>query len=94
MHGHTAVPQRLHETVVLLLGSLRPHHVVEEQPADVLRGQPGQFKTGPMHDDLAEPAYFRMHAESHYRLLCHYAIRGCRHLGAAEPSNETHEERM
>jgi hypothetical protein len=44
--------------VVLFLGPLGPQHVVEEQLADVPRGQPGRFQAGTVHDDLAELAGF------------------------------------
>ncbi len=54
---HALVAERLGERVVLLLGLLGPHHVVEQQLAHVPRGQPGQLKPGPVHDDLAQLAY-------------------------------------
>jgi len=41
-----------------LAGGLGPHHVVEQQFAHVPRCQPGQLKSGPVHDDLAELADF------------------------------------
>jgi hypothetical protein len=52
MHLHTALAQRLSEHVVLFLGLLRPQHVVEQQPADILRGEPRQLRAGPVDDDL------------------------------------------
>ena len=54
MDPHALVAKRLGERVVLLLGLLGPQHIVEQQLADVPRGQPGQFQAGPVHDDLAE----------------------------------------
>jgi hypothetical protein len=47
------VPEGLGEGVVLLLGLLSPHHIVEQQLADVLGGEPGQFQPGPVDDGLA-----------------------------------------
>ena len=54
VHPHAPVAQRLGERVVFLLGPPGPEHVVEEQLADVARGQPGQLEPGPVHDDLLE----------------------------------------
>ena len=53
MDPYPFVPESLGEGVVLLLCLLRPHHVVEEKLADVLRGQPGELEPGPVHDGLA-----------------------------------------
>jgi len=53
---HALLAERLGERVVLLLGLGGPEHVVEQQLADVPRGQPGQLQARPVHDDLAELA--------------------------------------
>ena len=42
--GHALGLQLLDEGVVLLARPLGPHHVVEEQVVDVLRGEPGQLQ--------------------------------------------------
>jgi hypothetical protein len=65
VHPHPPAPERLGEHVVFFLGLGRPHHVVEQQVADVLRGQPGQFQSGPVHDHLPELAYLRLHGQGH-----------------------------
>ena len=44
------------EGVMLLASPLRPHHVVEQQRRRVAWGEPVELETGPVHDDLAEPA--------------------------------------
>ena len=54
VHPDAAVAQRLGEHVVLFPGLLGPHHVVEQQLADVLRGEPGQLQPGPVDDRLAQ----------------------------------------
>jgi hypothetical protein len=41
VHGHAALAEGLGEHVVFFLGFPGPQHVVEQQPADVLRGEPG-----------------------------------------------------
>jgi len=65
MHGNAAVTKRRDEHVMLFRCALCPQHVVKEQAAYVLRGQPGQFEPRAVHDDLAELPDLRMHAESH-----------------------------
>jgi hypothetical protein len=55
------------EGVVLLLGPAGPEHVVEEQLADVPRGQPGELEPRPVHDHLAERADLGLDAEAHRR---------------------------
>ena len=65
VHQHPPVAQRLGEYVVFFLGLLRPHHIVEQQVADVLRGQPGQLKSGPVHDHLPELPDLRLHGQAH-----------------------------
>src|SRR6185312_12166025 len=51
--------------VVLLPGPSGPQHVVEQQLADVPRGQPGQLEPGPVHDHLAERPDLGLDAEAH-----------------------------
>jgi len=63
--------------LALMLGSLDPSlrlafdlehpswEGVEEQLADVPRGQPGQLEPGPVHDHLAERADLGLDAEAH-----------------------------
>ncbi len=58
VHPDAALAQRLGEHVVLFLGPAGPHHVVEQQLADVLRGEPGQLQPGPVDDRLAKLPYF------------------------------------
>jgi hypothetical protein len=58
-------PEHVGKRVVLLLGPPGPQHVVEQQLADVPRGQPGQLEPGPVHDHLAERADFGLDAEAH-----------------------------
>ena len=58
MDLYALVPESLGEGVVLLLGLLRPHHVVEQQLADVLGGEAGQFEPGSVDDGLAQLADF------------------------------------
>ena len=57
VHAHALVAKGLGEHVVLFLGLLRPQDVVEEQAADVLRGEPGQLKARPVHDGLPQLAH-------------------------------------
>jgi hypothetical protein len=52
------VAEGLGEHVVFFLGLLGPQHVVEQQLADVLRGEPGQLDAGPVHDGLPQLAHF------------------------------------
>ena len=56
VHLDALVPQGLGKGVVLLLGLGCPHHVVEEQLADVVGGQPGQLEPRSVDDGLAELA--------------------------------------
>ena len=65
---HPFLTEHLGERVVLLLGLLGPQHIVEEQLADVPRGQSGQLESGPVHDDLAEPSHLGSDVEGHRRL--------------------------
>jgi hypothetical protein len=58
MHPNAPGLQHPGKGIVLLLGPPGPQHVVEQQLADVPRGQPGQLQAGPVHDDLAELARF------------------------------------
>ena len=53
----TLVPQGLGKGVVLLPGLLGPHHVIEEQFADVVGGQSGELQSGSVDDGPAELAY-------------------------------------
>src|SRR6185312_10074394 len=53
------------ERVVLLPGPPGPQHVVEQQLADVPRGQPGQLEPGPVHDHLPERPDLGLDAEAH-----------------------------
>ena len=62
---HPLVPQGLGEGIVLLLGLGRPHHVVEEQLADVVGGQPGQLEPGSVEDGLVELADLGVDVERH-----------------------------
>src|SRR5258705_5504823 len=55
------------EGVLLFHGPPDPQHVVEQQLADVPRGQPGQLEPGPVHDHLAERADLGLDAEAHGR---------------------------
>ena len=57
VHPNAPGAQHPGEGVVLLLGPPGPEHVVEQQLADVPRGQPGQLEPGPVHDDLPELTY-------------------------------------
>src|ERR1019366_2998162 len=59
------VRKGLGEGVVLLLGLGRPHHVVEEQGADVVRCEAGQFEPGPVDDGLAQLADLGADGEGH-----------------------------
>jgi hypothetical protein len=70
VHRDAALAQRLGEDVMLLLGPPGPHHVVEQQLADVLRGQPGQLQARPVHDDLAELSHLGLDAERHDWTSC------------------------
>src|ERR1022692_2936790 len=65
MHLHALVAQRAGEGIVLFVRLLRPHHIVEQQLADVPRDQPGQLKPWPVDDGLAELADLGLHAEGH-----------------------------
>ena len=60
MDLHALAAERLGEGVVLLLGPAGPEHVVEEQLADVTRGEPGELEPGPVHDDLPELTYLEL----------------------------------
>jgi hypothetical protein len=57
VHLHAPVPEDLGEHVVFFLGLAGPQHVVEQQLADVLRGEPGQLKARPVNDGLPQLAY-------------------------------------
>src|SRR5262249_20825154 len=65
MHGHALLAQRLGKRVVLLLGPLSPHHVIEEQLTDVPRGEPGQLQAWPVQDHLAQCSYLGLDIERH-----------------------------
>ena len=65
VHLHALVPQLLREGVVLLLCTLSPHHVVEQQVVDIARRQPHEFQAGPMHDHLLEDADLGVNMERH-----------------------------
>ena len=67
MDADSFVSQSLGECIVLLFGLRGPHHVVEEQLADVLGGQPGQLQPRSMDDGLAKLADLRLHRERHGR---------------------------
>ena len=57
VHLHAMVAEDLGEHVVFLLGLSRPQHVVEQQVADVLRGEPGQLQARPVNDGLPQLAH-------------------------------------
>jgi hypothetical protein len=65
VHPDALLAQRLGERVMFFLRLLRPHHVVEQQRADVLRGEPGQLQAEPVNDDLTELSHLRVDAEGH-----------------------------
>ena len=53
------------EGVVLLLGLGGPHHVVEEQGADGVGGQPGELEPRSVDDGLAQLADLGADVEAH-----------------------------
>ena len=53
---HALVPEGGGEGIVLLLGPGRPHHIIEEQAFDVVRGESGQLETRTVDDRFAESA--------------------------------------
>jgi hypothetical protein len=61
------------ELVVLILRTLDPQHVVEQQIVVIRRGQSLQTELGSMHHHLPEPAHLRVNAE-------------CRHLSSVPDS--------
>ena len=70
-------PQRFGEGVVLLLGLLGPHDVVEEQLTDVVRGQPRQLEPRPMDDGLTQLADLRIDTKRHSGASCRDAVVVC-----------------
>ena len=50
---HSPVAKRLREGVVLLLGLLRPEHVVEQEALDVRRCQPRELESRAVDDGLS-----------------------------------------
>ena len=91
VHVDALVPQGLGEGVVFLLGLLGPHHVVEEQLADVLRREPGQLQTRPVDDGLAELAHLRVDTKRHSGSSCRVfvSVVACRaqaDLGSSMPA--------
>ena len=75
------LPHPRHEHVVLVLGTLDPEHVVEQQ-AVVVRGcEPLQAQLGAVDHHLAEPAHLGVHTELTHRRspLRGRTRRSCRH---------------
>ena len=71
------VSQRLGEGIVLLFGLLRPQHVVEEQLADVLRGEARQLESRTVEDGLAELADLRVDTKGHRSSSCWFSCVRC-----------------
>jgi hypothetical protein len=62
---HAAAAQRLGEGVVLLLGSAHPRDRVEQQGVAVARGQPGQFRPGPVEENCDESSNLAVRVMGH-----------------------------
>jgi hypothetical protein len=61
--------QQRRERVVLGLGLLDPHDLVEQQLVDVGRGEALQFQVGAVQQHRAEVPDLGRHVEAHARLL-------------------------
>jgi hypothetical protein len=62
-HLYSSALQGLAEAVVILLGSVDPEHVVEEEISAVGRGQASKTQIGPVQEDPAEDADLRVYAQ-------------------------------
>ncbi len=62
-HLDAVVAQNLGKAVVLVLRSADPRNPVEEQLVVIARGQPLQFRPGPVQQHRPQPAHFGVGAE-------------------------------
>ena len=67
VNAHATLTEGFGEGVVLLLGLLGPHHIVEKQLADVLGREPGKLQARAVDDGLAELPNLGVDMERHGR---------------------------